>query len=80
MQAVYFPGQPNPRAPSLSGVLFFGDFSHCELGIMTCCLLDNNLKLMLTIDKNFLNEMLHVLASCINGQIIGKWGLPGTGS
>ena len=38
---------------------------------MTYCLLDSNLKLMLTIEKK-LNEMSHVLALCVNGQITRK--------
>lgn len=33
---------------SLSNTLSFANFSHCDLGIMTCCFLDNNLDLSLT--------------------------------
>lgn len=46
-------------------------FPLCDLGMLTCCLLDN-LKLMLTVVNKTLKEMLHVLASCMNSQIIRK--------
>lgn len=53
---IYFQGQENGRdSLSLSGSLFFGNFPHCDLGIKTCYLLDDNLKLMLTIEKKTLN-------------------------
>lgn len=46
-----FQGQQNFKASlSLNGSLFFSNFSLCDLGIMTCCLLDNSLKLELTVE------------------------------
>ena len=68
---MYFQGQQIYRASCIAKWCpVLGTFSLCDLGIMTCCLSDSSLKLMLTIGKKKI--MLHVLAFCVKGQIARK--------